>query len=274
MIPVSEKVFPSPGSSFCVQRLNDRRLHFNWHYHPELELVVIKDGHGQVRAGDMLDSFAAPAALLMGPGLPHGFASEGGVDGWIIQFDEGIFSCGPSEFDGIVDLIVESRRGLRFSEVAAHAAVGMDGQEGLGKWIDVLKALDFLSRDTGRDLCSFAKTDMNIEGFDAVVSAVFNEAEKTYRLGELSRRTGMSVTGFSKTFKRRFGLSFTEYLHSIRINTAKKLLIQTSLYIDDICYECGFNNVSFFNRKFKELAGMTPTEYRKFFAQEGQEKLG
>jgi AraC-like DNA-binding protein len=60
-------------------------------------------------------------------------------------------------------------------------------------------------------------------------------------------------------------MTLVEYIHSIRINTAKKLLQQSKMYVDDICYECGFNSVSFFNRKFKRYTGMTPMEYRRRF---------
>ncbi len=68
---------------------------------------------------------------------------------------------------------------------------------------------------------------------------------------------------FGRLFRQKTGVSFKDHINSQKIKTAKQLLSATNDTVMDIALKCGFNNVSYFNRVFKENCGMTPTEYRK-----------
>ncbi len=271
MNPVREIVYATPGYSFCIQYLDDRRLHFNWHYHEEIELVLIRKGEGHIHIGDLVKQYKAPAGFLIGSSLPHGFLSIGSLEGWIIQFHERYirYPNAPSEFTNILSILSESRRGLSFSPSIIADCLPMldelDQSNGLEKWLWLLKVLNALSQDKHREVCSLLSQSQDVQAdrFEQAISQIYNEIDKSHNLEDVSRKVGMNVSSFCKTFKKRYGISFIQYVHSIRINTAKKMLIQTKFYIDDICYESGFNNVSFFNRKFKEATGLTPSEYRK-----------
>ena len=258
--------------------MNDSRLHFNWHHHPEYELLVCTSGAGQAHIGDLVVGFDGPSAFFIAGGLPHGFASDGTIRGWLIQFPPRNLGGldGRPEFADVAKLVADAGKGVRFGKNAAAAtATGLQDLEprtGLPRWLGIVALLDELSRDPDRSVCSYVGSrsapsiPASMDEFDAAVSALFDESTENHSLSEASRRAGMSVSTFCRTFKKRVGLSFVEYLHSIRINNAKKQLIRTRLCVDDICYECGFNNVSFFDRKFKQLTGMTPTQYRKTYA--------
>ena len=74
---------------------------------------------------------------------------------------------------------------------------------------------------------------------------------------------GMSESRFSRFFQRSTGNSFTDFVNRVRINSACHLLMQTDHNVTDICYQVGFNNVANFNRRFLEIKGMTPTEFRR-----------
>jgi AraC-like DNA-binding protein len=271
MNPVREIVYATPGYSFCIQYLDDRRLHFNWHYHEEIELVLIRKGEGHLHISDLVKQYKAPAGFLIGPSLPHGFLSIGSTDGWIVQFQERHikYPNAPCEFATILNVLSESRRGLSFSPSVVTDCLllmnNLDTSNGLEKWLWLLKALNILSQDKHREICSLLPQNQDVQAdrFEQAISQIYNEIDKAHNLEEVSQKVGMKVSSFCKTFKRRYGISFIKYVHSIRINTAKKMLIQTKFYIDDICYESGFNNVSFFNRKFKEATGLTPSEYRR-----------
>jgi AraC-like DNA-binding protein len=262
----------------------DRRLHFNWHHHPEYELLICTSGAGQAHIGDLVAGFEGPAAFFITGDLPHGFASDGTIHGWIVQFPPrnlGSLEGRPESVD-VSKLIEAARKGVRFGTGASVAAAlrlqELESQAGLSLWLGIIGLLDELSRDAELALCSYAArppasdASDSLDAFDAVVSSLFDGAADYHNLRDASRSAGMSVSTFCRTFKRRVGLSFVEYLHSIRINTAKKLLIQTGLCVDDICYECGFNNVSFFDRKFKQLTGMTPSRYRRTYGAASEER--
>lgn len=277
MQPSTEAVYPTPGYSYCYQRFTNRRLHYNWHRHPEMELFIVDCGRGLAHIGERVVDFHAPSVFLVAGDLAHGFASDGPIEGLILQFPTGHL-CGFAtwaEGGQIAALIAESQRGIAFGADASAQAgailAKLDGTHGFRRWLMILGLLEELSRDQER-LTTFHDTGLGFldrGDITDLVDSLFKESTKVKSLQEMSVRARMSKSHFCRTFKRNTGLTYLEYIHSIRINNAKKLLIQTGFYVDDICYECGFNNISFFNRKFKMLTGMTPRQYRKAYAGNG-----
>jgi len=73
---------------------------------------------------------------------------------------------------------------------------------------------------------------------------------------------GMSESRFSRFFRRATGNTFVDFVNRVRINRACQLLMESDRYITQICYDVGFNNVANFNRRFREIKGMTPSEFR------------
>jgi AraC-like DNA-binding protein len=63
----------------------------------------------------------------------------------------------------------------------------------------------------------------------------------------------------------RTGSPFSEYLIDVRIGNAARFLIDSTMSVSEICYQCGFNNLSNFNRLFKQKKGYSPTEFRSFY---------
>jgi AraC-like DNA-binding protein len=269
-----EIVYPSPGYSFCFQITLDRRLHYNWHYHTEYELAVCREGSGEACIGDIILSFKSPSAFFISPETAHALESKANFDGWIIQILPIILDhyAGRPEFYFLRELIRKAAPALSFSGKAAagiiRALEKAQARSGVFRWMGLLEALYAASEDPLPRVCSFRQKQDTEPGegrLDGIISGVFDHAFEPHRLEPLAREAGMSVPSFCRNFKKRTGMTFVEYIHSIRINTAKKLLQQSKMYVDDICYECGFNSVSFFNRKFKCHTGMTPMEYRRRF---------
>ena len=75
----------------------------------------------------------------------------------------------------------------------------------------------------------------------------------------------MNKTAFCKFFKERTNTTFVTFVTEVRINYAKRLLLEQEKDMVEICFECGFNNVSNFNRQFKKQTGITPGEYKREF---------
>jgi len=73
----------------------------------------------------------------------------------------------------------------------------------------------------------------------------------------------MNPSAFSRYFKRIHRKTFTKYLNEIRIGYACKLLMEENNNVTAVCYESGFNNISNFNRQFKQIMGMSPSDYIK-----------
>jgi AraC-like DNA-binding protein len=82
-------------------------------------------------------------------------------------------------------------------------------------------------------------------------------------LADCAAQLGMSESRFSRFFRRATGNTFVDFVNRVRINRACQLLMESDRYITHICYEVGFNNVANFNRRFLEIKGMTPSEFRR-----------
>lgn len=96
---------------------------------------------------------------------------------------------------------------------------------------------------------------------------IFNFVSKNYKtncsLYELSKETSYSYVYLSKHFSKSTGVSYTEYVSRFRISEACYLLVNTSNTMVEIAYECGFECLRSFNRSFKSIIGISPSEYRK-----------
>lgn len=83
------------------------------------------------------------------------------------------------------------------------------------------------------------------------------------RLYDVAERYHYSPNSFSKMFRKRFGMTFTDYLHKKRVEAAKERLRLSTDTVSDVCRVVGYANCNEFYRVFREQVGMTPTEYRR-----------
>jgi transcriptional regulator GlxA family with amidase domain len=86
------------------------------------------------------------------------------------------------------------------------------------------------------------------------------------RLTDVAGLVGMSDSAFSHFFKKHTNLSYVTYLNGLRISKACRELESTAKSVSEICWDCGFNNKSNFNRIFLQAKGMSPTAYRKYIS--------
>jgi AraC-like DNA-binding protein len=89
--------------------------------------------------------------------------------------------------------------------------------------------------------------------------------QKEISLEEMSILTNMTVPSFCRYFKKQSGKTFTQFVNEFKVIHACKLLSETGRTVADICFECGFNNFSHFNKQFKIVTGKSPSDYRSEF---------
>ncbi|KAI9129273.1 GlxA family transcriptional regulator [Acaryochloris sp. CCMEE 5410] len=104
---------------------------------------------------------------------------------------------------------------------------------------------------------------------DAVVKVCERSLQKFFRARDAIQKTVEQAKIPERTLKRRFktatGSTLIEYLQNLRIEEAKHQLETNDKSVESICYEVGYEDVSFFRRLFKRLTGMTPSQYRQMF---------
>ena len=108
-----------------------------------------------------------------------------------------------------------------------------------------------------------ADNDAELDQINAIVSRITENVAQSMTAGDFAAELGMSESRFSRFFRRVTGNTYTDFVNQVRINRACQLLMGTDRYVTNICYDVGFNNVANFNRRFGELKGLTPTEFRR-----------
>lgn len=277
--PALEKIDPGFGSSVLVKQHSDQIVvnQAFWHFHPEIELVYINKGKGKVHIGNHLSYFNCSQLLLLGANLPHhGFSDRLTVKGseTIVQFKPDVLGdrfLHLPEMKTIVSLLERAKRGIKF-QAATKKMIGPKIQKLLE--LDGLKRIIFLLEILNDLAVSNDYTLLNVDGFafettsqdsnkiDIIFKHINNNFERQISLEEISDKASMTVPAFCRYFKKATGKTFTKLVNEYRVVHATKLLSESTSSITDICFECGFNNFSHFNKSFKEITGKSASKYR------------
>ena len=263
---------------FDINNHKPNHKYQKWHYHPEIELVYVSNGEGKRQVGLHLSNYSDGDLVLIGSNVPHtGFTEYFDQERKevVIQFKpeflgnsiENVF-----EFKKISKLLELSKQGLVFhGETKKNIGISMLGLQyetnfqQLLTLIRILESLASSDEFTILNKDDFSRSNSIIE--NERINKIFNYIKINYKdkvyLEEASNLIYMTKPSFCRYFKKHTGKRFTEFLNEYRINNALKLLAQTEMDIKNICYECGFNNFSHFNRLFKNTLNLTPSEYRK-----------
>jgi AraC-like DNA-binding protein len=251
-----------------------------WHYHDEYELHFITETSGKAFVGDWIGPFQPGHLVLVGPRLPHNWISldvpEQGVAerDLVIQFSDAPIRAAAQhipEMAAVLPLLERSRHGIEFFGMAERATAHwrrVKGTRGLARLGAFFEFLDDLARWTDwRQLSAVqmrgADDDAQLDKINHIVNRLTDDIAQPVSMADVAEELGMSESRFSRFFRRATGNNFTDFVNRVRINRACQLLMETDRYVTHICYEVGFNNVANFNRRFLEIKGMTPSEFRR-----------
>ncbi|GJM29176.1 MAG: AraC family transcriptional regulator [Cyclobacteriaceae bacterium] len=272
----------SEAKSFTIQHM-DSHSDFFWHCHKQLELVIVLSGSGTRFVGDDKSPIVKDEVVLLGQNLPHLWLFDNEPTSpepeiLIIHLDKELFSgCTNNlpELQPIHNLIHGSARGIIFNGVKASdiASQILEDTEPFLSLISMLEVLNILSRDqTQRTISSWIYHEFRDDvdsRLEAVYDFIFHNFQSRITLAELADIACMNPAAFCRYFKKVHNQTLTEFINEVRIGHASKLLIQNHSSISLVCFESGFSNIASFNRQFKQLKGMTPTEYMQCYAQSG-----
>jgi AraC-like DNA-binding protein len=251
-----------------------------WHFHDEYELHLITDTSGKAFVGDWIGPFEPGHLVLCGPRLPHNWVSldlpEGGVAerDLVIQFaHEPIAKAAQAvpELAEVLPLLERARHGIEFFGVSQPAAAHwqrVKAGRGLERFGAFCNFLSDLARCTDYRLLSSARMQGVEDGagldlINSIVSRITDDVSQTLSANELAAQLNMSESQFSRFFRKATGNNYTAFVNRVRINRACQLLMDSDRLVSHICYEVGFNNVANFNRRFLEIKGVTPSEFRQ-----------
>ncbi|MEK8050877.1 AraC family transcriptional regulator [Ideonella sp. DXS22W] len=251
-----------------------------WHYHDEYELHLITSTSGKVFVGDWIGPFQPGQLVLTGPRLPHNWVSldmpAGGVEerDLVIQFSHEPLARAADtipELREVLPLLERAKNGIEFFGLSDRAEAHwrrVKASRGLRRITAFCDYLADLAACTDYRLLSSVQLqsdgdDAAIAQIHAVVSRITDHIADPITLADVAAELGMSESRFSRFFRRATGNTFVDFVNRVRVHRACQLLMESDRLITHICYEVGFNNVANFNRRFLEVKGMTPSDFRK-----------
>jgi AraC-like DNA-binding protein len=272
-------------NSFLIKYENFPHFRFPMHFHEEYEIVYIIKSFGKKFVGDSVEEFATGDLSVYGSNLPHFYMSDptfyrSDPDLWVnaivIQFPIGYFPESQlqwTEFASVKKLLKSASSGLFFS--AESAAKGGEILEeilqtsGMERHLLFVKLIDYLGNSKSRTIASPDYTNEMKDQREPRMAKIYKFTTRNYNrkigLEEVASVAGMNVAAFCRYFRQKSGKTFSQFVNEQRISYACKFLKHGNRTIADICDEAGFNNVSNFNRQFKNIIGKSPSEYRELF---------
>ncbi|SEO34583.1 AraC-type DNA-binding protein [Mucilaginibacter gossypiicola] len=274
-----EKILPG-DRLFVVKEETFPYNDFPLHTHTEYEIILVMKSRGTRYVGDHIADFFPGDLCLFGPNLPHTFynkhmPADREVHQVVIQFDENCLGAGffeKPQFAAIKDLLQRAGHGLTFTgpvrdlaEQKIKAMVNVDEAEAVAGLISVL---GLLARSTEYEVLSVQKqitasAQKDTARMNVIYHYLLDNFRSDIELEDIAAMANLTVPAFCRYFKQHTRKTLSEFVNDLRIGYACSLLQQKELSVLQVCFESGFNNISYFNRRFKKQTGVPPLSYQK-----------
>jgi AraC-like DNA-binding protein len=281
--PLKMKVFPfkipKPKEEALIYQ-EDKEVVFygKLHQHEEIQISYIANGEGNILVGDTITGYQKGNLVVLGSNLPHVFRSEINTDETSVMmtlfftansFGNNFFDL--PEFKILEPFFTSIKNGFKIdaiSQKTANQFKKLKKANEFDRFILFFKIIKSICFHERKALSNFIYdkpfTDREGKRMQLVFDYVMTNYQRDISLEEIASLSNMTKNAFCRYFKLRTNKTFFQFLIDIRIERASKLLLKNrELSVIEIAELCGFNNISNFNRKFKELKNSSPLQYRK-----------
>jgi AraC-like DNA-binding protein len=275
---IFENFTPDVGSSF---RLLTPQLHdfFFWHYHPEYEIVYIEGADGTRHVGEHISRFEGSDLVLIGPFIPHlnfDYGIKTPYKKYVLHIKEDFLEKGfpqMPELSDIKTLFEQARKGVYFSgEAKAEIGEVLKNIFQLAhfeQFMAILKLLQTMASTAEKDTLHANPVGQHYnlkeqQRLKVVYAYIETHYQEKMDIIDMEKLTHLTHAAFCRYFKKMTLMTFTEFVNQYRINQAKKLLLLDN-NVTEVCFQCGFESLSYFNRIFKKVTGMSPMHFKKSF---------
>lgn len=273
----------TPADCFTIFTRVKSDFDFPLHYHEELELNFIHNAKGARRVvGDHIGEIDDLELVLVGSNLPHVWQTHKTKSRKItevtIQFHKDLFDekfLRRNQLSFIRTMLERSAKGILFSKTTAQQLMPrlllLGQKQGFDSVLELISILHDLSvsrnmHTLSDSTFSNAELSYNSRRIDTALEYMNQNFHRNITLSEVSKLVNMTDVSFSRFFKSKTGINFIDSLLELRLGQASRLLIDTTDSISEVAYDCGFNNISNFNRLFKKKKGCTPKEFRESYS--------
>jgi AraC-like DNA-binding protein len=280
--PAFEKTPQRQWESLHCEVLLGDGYHSTWHYHTEYQLTLVVRSNGYRLVGDRITPLRSGDLVLVGSHLPHVWhqdeARDGGhqpVHAFIVRFRNSFLG---REFLQIPEaapirrLLHRARRGLHVTGktcgIVGAKMKQLPESGGLERVVGLLSILVTLANS--EDLEPIASPDFapvlssgDQSRVERVLVYIHTHFAEPLNRAAVATEAHLSVAAFSRFFKLRTGKTLPQYVNELRVGRACSLLANERLKVTDLALESGFQNLANFNRHFRKITGLSPSEYRR-----------
>ncbi|MDB5158070.1 MAG: AraC-type DNA-binding protein [Mucilaginibacter sp.] len=274
------------NSSYIVKEEIVTQFAAPFHFHRGYEFTYIVKGHGKFYGGDNLLNFTEGDLYLFGIGFPHYFINDKSfiksgelAHSIVIQFGDdflgGDFYLKP-EFFSVKTLLKTAHLGVKITNPGARLKKLMidapknTGLKGLINLLRILETVASLKKEEITTISTgiFENSIITKKGnkLDEVYRYVLENFKEQVTSQKAASLAFMNESAFCRYFKRRTNKTLSQFVNQVRVTHAIHLLTEEDISISKVCFESGFDNLSYFNRQFKTITGKTPYTYRKEFS--------
>lgn len=276
-----QKLETPASSSFAIKWYNLPKFTAPFHFHHAYEILWIIKSSGKLYAGNRVMNFTDGDMYFFGPGLSHFFHNGPGNDdehaqAIVVQFAEDFMGKDffeRPEMRKIKKLMHDAHAGIKLiipdetlQNIFRQFAPGQDTRN----FITLIQLLERWSAQPKENLVPvLSSPQKNIfkENDQSKIELVFKYVLDNFK-SDLNSRDAASLAclndaAFCRYFKRRTQKTFSQFVNEVRVAHATGLLLEDNFNINQVCFESGYNNISYFNRQFKAIMKKTPLEYRK-----------
>ena len=273
---IFENTRPDADSSFRIfsPKLND---FFYWHFHPEYEIVYIEGADGTRHVGEHIGRFEGSDLVLIGPHIPHlnfDYGIKTPYQKVVVHFREDFLEKGfphIPEMAQIKTLFDTARKGIHFTG-ATKQFVGerlkkLQYLPRFEQLMEMLHLFQYLANSEEFALLNAKSIEQHYnlkeqQRLKSVYRYIEEHFKEKIEVTDMARLTHLSKAAFCRYFKKMTLMTFTEFLNQYRINHAKTLLLMDKT-VTNVCFDCGFESLSYFNRVFKKQVGEKPLQFKK-----------
>ena len=269
---------PKPEEDGLVFQIDFTTLFYDkLHQHEEIQVSLIIEGEGTLVIGDSINQFGKGDILIIGSNLPHVFKNDDKTATvshmYSLFFTKTSFGNRFFELEELKELQPFFKRSKHGFKITSHIKLikehffKLEEATKFKRFIILLELLKIASKSQYKSLSSFIyeKKYSDNEGYRMrnVFEFTMNNFDKDITLNTIAEIANMTKNAFCKYFKKRTNKTYIQFLNELRIEHACKLLLANNDFsIIEVAEASGFKNISNFNRQFKTLKKINPSEYK------------
>lgn len=275
-----EQISNKPTNSFLAKVVKvENRLNFKsaYHYHPEYELIWTIKSSGRRFIGTHISEYSSGELIFLGKNIPHCWITSEASEQLVVQMKEdflGLDFLNTPECFPLRNMLKESYRGLQFfGDTKKRIQEKMEGlleEKSFARLLLLLEILNELAQSdefeylSSEDFSS-ASNPRELARVHMLYHYIHENYQDQISIDTAAELISLTKSAFCKFVKRKTKKTFSQIVNEVRLAKAADLLLETDKPVNQICYEVGYNDPSYFFRLFAKSMGASPKKFRASF---------